>query len=66
MHSDLELCSTDPLTGFFRTGYCETDSSDQGTHTVCAKMTTQFLEFSKSRGNNLMDPAPKYGFEGLK
>jgi uncharacterized protein (DUF2237 family) len=59
-------CSCDPMTGFFRDGKCHTDHTDQGMHTVCVEMTDEFLEFSKSMGNNLKDPAPQYGFQGLK
>ncbi len=59
----LESCSMDPLTGFFRTGCCETDEHDIGRHTVCAEMTEAFLAFSASRGNDLSTPRP--GFDGL-
>jgi len=62
----ISLCSNDPLTGYYRTGCCETGPDDLGTHTVCAVMTVEFLEFSKSRGNDLMTPIPAYGFPGLK
>ena len=61
----LEPCSLDPLTGFFRTGACETSSEDQGCHAVCAEVTEEFLEFSKSAGNDLSTPAPQFGFPGL-
>lgn len=61
----LASCCTDPVTGFFRTGACETDIRDRGAHTVCAEMTSEFLEFSKSRGNDLSTPRPEYGFPGL-
>ena len=64
--TDLEVCGTNPMTGFFRDGCCNTDSNDLGTHTVCAIVDTKFLEFSKSRGNDLMTPRPEIGFEGLK
>ena len=60
----LESCSTSPMTGFFRTGCCETDDTDVGQHTVCALMTADFLAFSKSRGNDLSTPRP--GFDGLR
>ena len=63
---ELENCSTDPMTGFYRTGCCETGPEDVGVHTVCAIMTADFLAFSKSRGNDLSTPAPQYGFMGLK
>ena len=59
-------CSTDPMTGWFRNGCCETDGSDTGVHTVCAVMTAEFLEFSKSVGNDLSTPMPQYGFPGLQ
>lgn len=59
-------CSLDPLTGFLRNGCCETGLQDLGTHTVCAVVTAEFLEFSKSRGNDLMTPRPEYLFPGLK
>ncbi len=62
----LLTCSTDPMTGFFRDGCCQTGEEDRGTHTVCALLTGEFLEFSKSRGNDLMTPIPAYGFPGLK
>ncbi|MEM0945377.1 MAG: DUF2237 domain-containing protein [Pseudomonadota bacterium] len=63
---DLEPCSMDPLTGFFRNGCCDTSDIDQGSHTVCAVMTAEFLAFSKSRGNDLSTPRPEFGFAGLK
>ena len=59
-------CSLNPLTGFFRNGCCETGPQDLGTHTVCAVVTAEFLEFSKSRGNDLMTPRPEYLFPGLR
>ena len=62
----LEPCSSDPLTGFLRDGCCSWDPRDIGSHTVCAIMTTEFLEFSKERGNDLSTPRPEYHFEGLK
>ncbi len=62
----LELCSIDPVTGFFRDGCCNTSSEDFGSHTVCAVMTAEFLEFSKARGNDLSTPLPQFGFPGLK
>lgn len=58
-------CSMNPLTGFYRTGCCETGQDDTGTHTVCAVMTEEFLAFSKSRGNDLVTPRPEYLFPGL-
>lgn len=62
----LEVCSTDPLTGFARNGKCETGPRDAGSHTVCARMTREFLELSLARGNDLVTPQPEYGFPGLK
>jgi uncharacterized protein len=62
----LEACSTKPMTGFFRDGCCNTGREDIGSHTVCAVMTAAFLEFSKSRGNDLATPMPQFGFGGLK
>lgn len=59
-------CSFDPLTGFFRDGCCKTNAEDVGTHVVCAVMTEEFLEFSRSRGNDLSTPVPEWGFRGLK
>jgi uncharacterized protein (DUF2237 family) len=54
------------MTGFFRDGCCDTGREDIGSHTVCAVMTAEFLEFSKSRGNDLSTPMPEFGFRGLK
>lgn len=62
----LESCSTQPLTGFFRDGCCNTGPEDRGSHTVCALVTDEFLAFSKARGNDLSTPMPAYGFPGLK
>ena len=62
----LKDCSIKPLTGYYRNGCCETDVSDHGLHTVCAKMTSEFLEFSKSVGNDLSTPRPQFEFDGLK
>lgn len=59
-------CSLEPMTGFYRTGCCETGPEDSGTHTVCAVMTQEFLIFSKNRGNDLIAPRPEYDFPGLK
>ena len=61
----LAPCSTDPLTGFFRNGACDTCAQDQGVHTVCAVMTDEFLAFSKYVGNDLSTPRPEYNFQGL-
>lgn len=62
----LEECSSQPLTGFFRDGCCNTGPQDQGLHTVCAVMTAEFLALSKYLGNDLSTPRPEYGFAGLK
>jgi len=62
----LQVCSVSPMTGFYRTGCCETGSDDVGVHTVCVKVTAEFLEFSKSRGNDLSTPALHYNFPGLR
>lgn len=64
--SELELCCSKPLTGYFRDGYCRTDQTDHGSHVVCARVTTAFLEFSQARGNDLTTPRPEYRFDGLK
>jgi len=63
--TDLQPCSTDPVTGFYRDGCCNTGAEDTGVHTVCAVVTGEFLEFSASRGNDLSTPHPEYGFVGL-
>ena len=62
---ELVPCSYDPLTGYFRDGCCHTDMHDLGSHVICAKVTDEFLEFSRSRGNDLSTPRPEYGFAGL-
>lgn len=62
----LELCSIDPLTGFLRSGSCETCDEDLGLHTVCVLLTREFLEFSKSCGNDLSTPRPEFEFAGLR
>ncbi|MHB1308504.1 MAG: DUF2237 family protein [Limisphaerales bacterium] len=62
----LETCSRDPLTGFYRTGCCETGRDDQGLHLLCAVMTQEFLEFTRLRGNDLSTPVPEAGFPGLE
>ncbi len=59
-------CSTEPMTGFYRTGCCETGDEDQGRHLICAVMTDEFLAFSKAAGNDLSTPRPQFGFPGLK
>ena len=62
----LEMCCNDPMTGFYRDGYCNTGPMDMGTHTVCARMTDTLLEFSARAGNDLSTPRPEYEFPGLK
>ena len=62
----LEPCSSDPLTGWFRDGCCNTDKNDHGVHTVCAKVSDKFLQWSKKVGNDLITPQPEFGFPGLK
>ncbi|MEM1404907.1 MAG: DUF2237 domain-containing protein [Pseudomonadota bacterium] len=62
----LEPCGMDPITGFFRDGCCNTSAQDRGSHTVCVDLTQEFLEFSRSRGNDLMTPMPHFNFPGLK
>src|SRR3954466_7087036 len=62
----LATCSTTPMTGFYRDGCCNTGPEDVGSHTVCVIATAEFLEFSKSRGNDLSTPVPDFGFPGLK
>jgi uncharacterized protein (DUF2237 family) len=64
--TELVPCSYDPLTGYFRDGCCHTDIHDLGSHVVCAMVTDEFLEFSRSRGNDLSTPRPEYRFAGLK
>ncbi len=63
---ELKPCSLDPVTGFFRNGCCDTSDQDHGSHTICAVMTADFLEFSKAQGNDLSTPRPEFGFAGLK
>ncbi len=62
----LQACSFDPLTGFERSGSCEVGPGDLGEHTVCARVTDEFLEFSRARGNDLITPRPQWRFPGLK
>lgn len=62
----LDDCGFEPVTGFFRDGCCNTSDEDIGSHTVCVEVTDQFLEFSRSRGNDLSTPHPEFGFPGLK
>ena len=62
----LESCSENPLTGWYRDGCCNTDENDRGSHTVCCVLTDDFLQFAKERGNDLITPAPRFNFPGLK
>ena len=62
---ELEVCCTSPMTGFYRDGYCKTGPEDTGRHTVCIVASTEFLEYSKSAGNDLSTPMPQYRFPGL-
>ena len=62
---ELELCSLDPLTGFYRDGCCESGGDDPGVHSVCVVVTDEFLEFSRAQGNDLSTPMPAHGFPGL-
>ena len=62
----LASCGEEPMTGFFRDGCCNTSDEDVGSHTVCVQLTTEFLEFSRFRGNDLSTPRPEFGFPGLK
>ena len=61
----LQSCCHSPKTGYFRDGFCRTDDTDLGSHVICAEVTAGFLEFSKSRGNDLSTPRPEYNFPGL-
>jgi len=61
----LESCSREPLTGFYRTGCCDTGAQDAGAHTVCVLLTEEFLDFSVAMGNDLVTPMPAFGFPGL-
>jgi len=63
---DLIACSTEPLTGYFRDGCCNTDDTDLGMHTVCIIATEEFLNFSKAVGNDLSTPVPEWSFPGVK
>ena len=63
---ELEMCSDDPVTGWFRDGSCRTNDADQGSHTICAVMTAEFLDHQRSIGNDLTTPMPEYRFPGLE
>ncbi len=62
----IEECSSRPVTGFYRSGCCDTGPDDPGVHTVCVRVTAEFLEYSRSRGTDLSTPMPAYGFSGLQ
>ena len=62
----IEACCHDPVTGYFRDGFCNTDEHDFGSHVVCAEITEEFLIFSKAMGNDLSTPRPEFNFPGLK
>ena len=62
----LEICGTDPVTGFYRDGNCNTCKGDVGSHTVCIETSTEFLEYTRFQGNDLSTPVPEFGFKGLK
>lgn len=62
----LQTCCTEPMTGFHRDGCCRTGPHDLGVHSVCARVTEEFLAFSRARGNDLSTPAPQFGFPGLR
>ena len=62
----IKECSCEPMTGYFRNGFCDTDKTDLGSHTVCAQLTQEFLEYSAKKGNDLSTPRPEFGFDGVK
>ena len=64
--TELQPCCTDPMTGFYRDGYCRTGAFDDGVHVVCVQVTEEFLEYSQSVGNDLSTPMPEYDFPGLQ
>jgi uncharacterized protein (DUF2237 family) len=64
--TDLQPCSFDPMTGFFRDGCCRSGAEDLGLHLVCAQVTDEFLAFSQQRGNDLITPVPEFHFPGLR
>lgn len=63
--TELQPCSFDPLTGYYRTGCCENKGDDPGVHVICCRVTDDFLEFQREVGNDLITPIPQYGFPGL-
>lgn len=66
LNQPLQICCSNPMTGYFRNGFCQTDQSDHGRHVVCAILTQEFLDFTKSQGNDLTTPRPEFQFPGLK
>lgn len=64
--TDLQIAGTDPITGYYRDGFCSTGETDSGVHVIAATITDEFLQFSKSQGNDLITPLPQYNFPGLK
>jgi uncharacterized protein (DUF2237 family) len=66
LNGPLQPCGTDPMTGFYRNGCCDTGAGDVGIHVVCAEMTANFLAFSVARGNDLVTSVPQFGFPGLR
>ncbi len=64
--TNLEIAGMDPITGYYRDGFCSTGEADRGVHVVAAIVSEEFLQFSKSQGNDLITPLPEYGFPGLK
>lgn len=66
LREPLQLCNEDPMTGFLRDGSCSTGPRDFGRHLLCARVTREFLEFSRAQGNDLITPLPAHGFPGLK
>jgi uncharacterized protein (DUF2237 family) len=64
--AELESCCTSPLAGYYRNGRCDTGADDVGLHVVCARVTAEFLAFSKARGNDLSTPVPEFDFPGLE
>jgi len=66
LNGPLQTCGTDPMTGFYRNGCCDTGAGDVGIHVLCAEMTAEFLAFSVAHGNDLVTPVPHFGFPGLR
>ena len=64
--TDLQIAGTNPLTGYYRDGFCSTGNADRGVHVIAATLTDEFLQFTKSQGNDLTTPIPQYNFPGLK